>query len=401
MDKALTSLGSGRQRQSYQPFPKICVVRNGLTGIGTLTADEQFARVFCVLLCLHDPLILKSLSNDKRYVRPKDDKNDTNLAPVQIESMGLEEAKKWFVLFQDTVLYHSWLYSESHNVNELLPEFNDDNESSDYSETMSCSDEPRHINRSDMKMDGKDSDSLMKIRRYLRDLKNVLKRSDGNRHKLVKLHQQLHNPRQVLKDGSLLNVDGGRCESIAIHSSKNCTFPMVFLTVMYALKEQAVFKSSDRILIHSDAGGVGLVVIQYAQSISAEIFAMGSPSKHDYLLNFDVKHISTSRDGETFVSEMSKLVGDQGLDVVLSDSNLARESLDLLGPDVLICNYTMSNSYLDVLVRVHAKNAQTYILLSPYVLVPFLCLQCISFNQQKFFFNDANGVITSVMVQPR
>ena len=220
MDKALSSLGSGRQRQSYQPFPKICVVRNGLTGVGTLTADEQFARVFCVFLCLQDPLILKSLSNDKRYVRPKDDKNDMNLAPVQIESMGLEEAKKWFVLFQDTVLYHSWLYSECHDVNELLPEFNDDNESSDDSETMSCSDEPRHINRSDMKMDGKDSDSLMRIRRYLRDLKNVLKRSHGNEHKLVKLHQQLHNPRQILKDGSLLNVDGGRCESIAIHSSK-------------------------------------------------------------------------------------------------------------------------------------------------------------------------------------
>ena len=45
-----------------------------------------------------------------------------------------------------------------------------------------------------------------------------------------------------------------------------------------------------------------------------------------------MKHISTSRNGETFVSEMSELVGDQGLDVVLSASFLARESLDLLGP---------------------------------------------------------------------
>ena len=57
-----------------------------------------------------------------------------------------------------------------------------------------------------------------------------------------------------------------------------CTFPMVFLTVMYALKEQAGLKSSDRILIHSAAGGVGLAAIQYAQSIGAEIFATASPS---------------------------------------------------------------------------------------------------------------------------
>ena len=205
----------------------------------------------------------------------------------------------------------------------------------------------------------------------------------------------------MLRSKALVSTDSIAKMPCDLSFEEACTFPMVFLTVMYALKEQAVLKSSDRILIHSAAGGVGLAAIQYAQSIGAEIFATASPSKHDYLRSLGVKHISTSRDGETFVSEMSELVGDQGLDVVLSDSNLARESLDLLGPDVLICNYTMSNSYLDVLVRVHAKNAQTYILLSPYVLVPFLCLQCISFNQQKFFFNDANGVITSVMVQPR
>mmetsp|Transcript_16891 Transcript_16891/g.24614 ORF Transcript_16891/g.24614 Transcript_16891/m.24614 type:complete len:239 (-) Transcript_16891:620-1336(-) len=111
-----------------------------------------------------------------------------------------------------------------------------------------------------------------------------------------------------------------------------CTLPMVFLTVMYALKEQAVLKSSDRILIHSAAGGVGLAAVQYAQSIGAEIFATASPSKHDYLRSLGVKYISTSRDGDTFVSEMGELVGSQGLDVVLSSSNLVRESLDLLAP---------------------------------------------------------------------
>jgi hypothetical protein len=38
--------------------------------------------------------------------------------------------------------------------------------------------------------------------------------------KLNKFHQQLHNCKQILKDGSLLNIDGGRPESNAIHSLK-------------------------------------------------------------------------------------------------------------------------------------------------------------------------------------
>ena len=217
IDKMLSSLGSGRQRQSYQPFPKISVVRNGITAIGSLTADEQFARIFCVYLSLHDPCILKSLSNDKRYIKPvqDDDKdNAENCAPVAVDAMGLDEAKKWFLMFEDTVLYHSWLYAEAHDVNELIPEFDTDSDASNHNDDF-------HINWSDKKLDGKDSNALHMIRQYLRDLKKVLNRSQGNQHKLVKLHQQLHNPRQVLKDGSLLNVDGGRCESIAIHSSKN------------------------------------------------------------------------------------------------------------------------------------------------------------------------------------
>ena len=217
IDKMLSSLGSGRQRQSYQPFPKISVVRNGITSIGSLTADEQFARIFCVYLSLHDPCILKSLSNDKRYIKPVQDgdkDNDVNRAPMAIECMGLDEAKKWFIMFEDTVLYHSWLYAEGHDVNELIPEFDEDSDASNHSDDF-------HMNWSDKKLDGKDSNALHRIRQYLSLLKNVLNRSQGNQHKLVKLHQQLHNPRQVLKDGSLLNVDGGRCESIAIHSSKN------------------------------------------------------------------------------------------------------------------------------------------------------------------------------------
>ena len=224
MDNMLTALGSGSQRQSYQPFPKICVVRHGITKIGTVTADEQFARIFCVYLSLNNPVIFQSLSNDKRYAKPKsgnDDGNDDNLAPVSIGSMGIEDATKWFHLLEDTVLYHSWLYAEEHDLNDLLAEFDEDSDGSFDNLSQSSEIDERHKNRSDNDLDGNDSDSMHYIRKYLADLKSVLNRSVGNQHKLVKFHQQLHNPRQVLKDGVLLNVDGGRCESIAIFSSKN------------------------------------------------------------------------------------------------------------------------------------------------------------------------------------
>ena len=222
IDKMATALGSGTQRQSYQPFPKISVVRHGITKIGTLTADEQFARIFCVYLSLNDPMIFKSLSNDNRYARPRSENDDEeNVAPVPIGSMGIKDAKKWFHLFEDTVLYHSWLYADELDLDHLLPEFDDDSDSSIDNHNHTNSNKQFHRNRSDKIYDGNDSDSMHFIRKYLADLKSVLNRSDGNEHRLVKFHQQLHNPRQVLKDGVLLNVDGGRCESIAIQSSKN------------------------------------------------------------------------------------------------------------------------------------------------------------------------------------
>ncbi|KAL9188495.1 LOW QUALITY PROTEIN: hypothetical protein ACHAXT_006873 [Thalassiosira profunda] len=106
--------------------------------------------------------------------------------------------------------------------------------------------------------------------------------------------------------------------------------PMVFLTVLYALKDQAELKSGDRILIHSAAGGVGLAAVQYAQCVGADIYATASPSKHEYLRSIGVHNISTSRDEAVFASEMTQHLGEDRFDVVLSAGNLIGQSLDLL-----------------------------------------------------------------------
>ncbi|MEO7275590.1 MAG: SDR family NAD(P)-dependent oxidoreductase [Vicinamibacterales bacterium] len=112
------------------------------------------------------------------------------------------------------------------------------------------------------------------------------------------------------------------------------TVPIVFLTVLYALKHLAHLGRGERILIHAAAGGVGLAAIQYAQSVGAEVFATaGSPEKREYLRSLGVSHIMDSR-SQVFADEVMAITGGRGVSVVLN--SLAGEfipnSLSLLEP---------------------------------------------------------------------
>ena len=111
--------------------------------------------------------------------------------------------------------------------------------------------------------------------------------------------------------------------------------PMVFMTVEYALAEQAKLRAGERILINSAAGGVGLAAIQYAKRVGAEVFASASLGKHEYLRSLGVSHISTSRDSDVFGREMRGMLGDDRVDVVLNSltsGNYVEESVALLAP---------------------------------------------------------------------
>ena len=111
--------------------------------------------------------------------------------------------------------------------------------------------------------------------------------------------------------------------------------PMVFLTVQYALGEQAQLKQGERILIQSAAGGVGLAAVQYARRVGAEIFATASEPKHEYLRSLGIEHIGTSRDSEVFAAEMAGMVGERGVDVVLNSLTTGKyveRAVELLAP---------------------------------------------------------------------
>merc|ERR1719230_262573 len=51
------------------------------------------------------------------------------------------------------------------------------------------------------------------------------------------------------------------------------TMPVIFVTVEESLGDLAQLKRGERVLIHAGAGGVGLVAIQYAQWVGAEVYA--------------------------------------------------------------------------------------------------------------------------------
>jgi len=101
-----------------------------------------------------------------------------------------------------------------------------------------------------------------------------------------------------------------------------CAMPVIFVTVEESLGDLAKLKKGERVLIHAAAGGVGLVAIQYAKHVGAEVFATaGAQEKHDFLRNLGVKYITSSRSGAQFEEDMKRFLkeaGADGVDVVLN-----------------------------------------------------------------------------------
>jgi hypothetical protein len=55
--------------------------------------------------------------------------------------------------------------------------------------------------------------------------------------------------------------------------------PIVTATAWYALAELAAVQPGERVLVHAGAGGVGIVAVQIARHLGAEVFATASPAK--------------------------------------------------------------------------------------------------------------------------
>ncbi len=87
--------------------------------------------------------------------------------------------------------------------------------------------------------------------------------------------------------------------------------PVAYMTASYALETLAKLKAGEKVLIHAGAGGVGMMAVQIAQRIGAEIYATAHPDKWPVLREMGVRNLLSSRDAS---------FGDAGIqaDVVLN-----------------------------------------------------------------------------------
>ena len=181
--------------QSVKDLPSLSPFRNGIDVSHCLTAKETYARIFAIHVAMMDPKVMESLATEETYIRV-DDENTGKMRFARNGSLGLRTAIKWFRLVQDTVLFDGWLMQPKHNLASVTPRNIPENPDEDFVLTI------HH-----------DSPAQSRIRRYLTDYKSLVERTHGNGLKIPKFHQNLHYTEQILKDGSLLNIDGGRPES--------------------------------------------------------------------------------------------------------------------------------------------------------------------------------------------
>ena len=188
---------SVRNLPDLQPFR-----RKGLTKCNTLSADEQYARLFGLYLTLLILKVLQSLAVTDRYEKQTvvDADGTEILRSTNIGPMGFNAAKKWLKLLSRTLTLNSWIMSPEHARLDLEVR------------------QTRHVREHTLERESK---AQKGIREYMKLYKDVVARTIGNGLCIPKYHQLLHYVRQILKDGSLLNIDGGRCESIATTNYTN------------------------------------------------------------------------------------------------------------------------------------------------------------------------------------
>jgi len=106
------------------------------------------------------------------------------------------------------------------------------------------------------------------------------------------------------------------------------------LTAQYLLRRTYVVKPDDSILIHAAAGGVGLIVCQWAKHLGATVIGtVGSPEKATLAKAHGCDHTILYRE-ENFKNQVRTLTHNQGVNVVYDSigKDTFMDSLDCLKP---------------------------------------------------------------------
>ena len=133
-----------------------------------------------------------------------------------------------------------------------------------------------------------------------------------------------------------VNIDGRLiCRTPArLSSAEACTLPVSFLTAYHALFNVGRLAAGDRILIHSAASCTGLMAIQLANRVGAEIFAtVGAENKIAYLRQLGLHFVFNYQSPQLF-KEIDTATQQRGFDLILNmlSGSVRDQSLELLSP---------------------------------------------------------------------
>ncbi|GAX59140.1 polyketide synthase [Candidatus Scalindua japonica] len=131
-----------------------------------------------------------------------------------------------------------------------------------------------------------------------------------------------------------------------------CSLPVAFITAYCCLHEAGRLREGEKVLIQTAASAVGLIAVQLAKLLQAEIFGTaGSPEKLQYLKEIGVTHVINYRE-EDFAERIMQITNGYGIDVVLNTltGESAQKGLDILAPggryiDIAVAGLRASRSF--------------------------------------------------------
>ncbi len=93
---------------------------------------------------------------------------------------------------------------------------------------------------------------------------------------------------------------------------------VAYITALYCFRKTVELMPTDQVLIHCASGGVGLALLNVAETAGATVFAtVGTAEKKRYLSLRGINHIAESRN-DSFVAEVMKWTDGKGADVIVN-----------------------------------------------------------------------------------
>jgi NADPH:quinone reductase-like Zn-dependent oxidoreductase len=117
----------------------------------------------------------------------------------------------------------------------------------------------------------------------------------------------------------------------ALSFEQGAAIPVNYLTAVLMLRHFGNVQAGERVLVHAAAGGVGMAAIQLCRRAGAEVLGTASASKHAVLRDAGVAHAIDYRT-QDFETEVKRITGGRGVDVVLDATGAFRKSYRCLAP---------------------------------------------------------------------